>query len=92
MEVDTDLEFASTHPVHPTRYPKSTKKNQISTKQVPKRSTYHIPTQTRQANLSDQLASALAIRLDCGCDRLDCNRDPNVRLDQFKEYLRVTNK
>ena len=92
MEVDTDLEFASTHPVHPTRYPKSTKKDQIVTKQVPKRSPYHIPTQTRQANLSDQLASALAIRLDCGCDRLDCNRDPNVRLDQFKEYLRVTNK
>merc|ERR1712203_643240 len=64
MEVDTDLEFASTHPVHPTR----------------------------QANLTDQLTSALTIRLDCGCDRLDCDRDPNVRLDQFKEYLRVTNK
>ena len=47
---------------------------------------------TRQANLSDQLASALTIRLDCGCDRLDCDRDPNVRLDQFKEYLRVTKK
>ena len=47
---------------------------------------------TRQANLSDQLASALTIRLDCGCDRLDCNKDPNVRLDQFKEYLRVTKK
>ena len=26
IEVDTDLEFLSTHPVHPTRYPKITKK------------------------------------------------------------------
>jgi len=64
IEVETDLEFLSTHPVHPTR----------------------------QANLSDQLASALTIRLDCGCDRLDCNKDPNVRLEMFKEYLRVTKK
>jgi len=59
-----DLEFFSTHPVHPTR----------------------------QANLSEKLASALTIRLECDCEDLDSNKDPNVRLEQFKEHLRVTNK
>jgi len=47
---------------------------------------------TRQANLTDQLTGALSVRLDCGCDRLDCNKDPNVKLQQFKDYLRVTKK
>ena len=46
----------------------------------------------RQANLTEQLTGALAVRLDCGCDRLDCNKDPNVKLQQFKDYLRVTKK
>ena len=48
------------------------------------------PLYPRQANLTDQLSGALSVRLDSGCDRLDCNRDPNVKLQEFKDHLRIT--
>lgn len=47
---------------------------------------------TRQESLAAQLSDALNIRNKYGCARLDCSRDPNFKLDQFKKYLQVTNK
>jgi len=43
---------------------------------------------TRQESLSAQLSSALAIRFDCGCAKLDCRRDPQIRLEEFKRYIK----
>ena len=46
----------------------------------------------RQANLTDKLPGALSFRLKWGCNPLDCNKDPNVKLQEFKDHLRVTKK
>eukprot|EP00092_Neocalanus_flemingeri_P028561 GFUD01031017.1.p1 GENE.GFUD01031017.1~~GFUD01031017.1.p1 ORF type:complete len:385 (+),score=130.30 GFUD01031017.1:323-1477(+) len=43
---------------------------------------------TRQESLSSQLASALTIRFDCGCARLDQRRDPQIRLEEFKRFVK----
>jgi len=43
---------------------------------------------TRQESLTAQLSSALAIRFDCGCARLDNRRDPQVRLEEFKRFAK----
>ena len=74
--------------LNPPRWPKKAGKfDQTGNQQA-----HDQPTCPRQANLTEQLTGALAVRLDCGCDRLDCNKDPNVKLQQFKDYLRVTKK
>ena len=83
LEAVEILAFASTHPAHPTRQANFIRIAYNSQNQ---------PDIHRQANLTDQLTGALSVRLDCGCDRLDCNKDPNVKLQQFKDYLRVTKK
>jgi len=43
---------------------------------------------SRQESLATQLASALTLRLQHGCARLDC-QDPELRLQEFREYLRA---
>ena len=46
----------------------------------------------RYEQLSDQLSSALRLRFDCGCARLDPNLDPNIKLEHFRRFLIRTNK
>jgi len=43
---------------------------------------------TRQESLSAQLSAALAIRFDCGCAKLDQRRDPQIRLEEFKRFVK----
>ena len=83
LETAEILAFASTHPADLKRQANFIRMAYNSQNQ---------PGIHRQANLTDQLTGALSVRLDCGCDRLDCNKDPNVKLQQFKDYLRVTKK
>jgi len=42
---------------------------------------------SRQESISNQLSSALSIRFDCGCAKLDSRRDPQRRLEEFKRML-----
>jgi len=42
---------------------------------------------TRQESLTEQLSSALTIRFECGCAKLDYRRDPQVQLEEFKKWV-----
>jgi len=42
---------------------------------------------TRQESLSAQLSSAMDIRFQCGCAKLDCRKDPQVKLEEFKRFV-----
>jgi len=42
---------------------------------------------TRYQSLSEQLKSALTIRMDCGCKKLDPNCDPQLFVKSFEQYL-----
>ena len=45
---------------------------------------------TRYEKLSDQLFSALTLRSDCGCARLDPSSDPRLKIEDFKKFLRTS--
>jgi len=45
---------------------------------------------TRQESLSAQLSSALAVRFECGCERLDPRKDPQIKLQEFKKYINLS--
>jgi len=42
---------------------------------------------TRQESMTAQLPTALAIRYQFGCEKLDCRRDPQVKLEEFKRWI-----
>jgi len=47
---------------------------------------------TRYQSLSEQLKSALTIRMDCGCKKLDPNCDPQLFVKSFEQYLSRQNQ
>ena len=75
---DKDFEFLATHPVHSTRYERTL----IESSDI-----MIIIHYCRYEQLYDQLSSALSLRFDCGCARLDPHSDPNMKLEEFRRFL-----
>jgi len=42
---------------------------------------------TRYEKLYDQLNTALRLRFDCGCAKLDPSSDPIVKLQDYRKFL-----
>merc|ERR1719427_2509528 len=45
---------------------------------------------TRQETLTAQLSSALTVRWECGCERLDPRKDPQIKLREFKKFINAS--